>query len=71
MIFWEPMGCGLPGSSAHGILQARIVEWVAISSSGDLPYPGIKPVSPELAGGFFTIEPSEKPDWPIKELLVA
>ena len=28
-----PMGCSLPGSSVHGILQARILEWVAISSS--------------------------------------
>ena len=29
----EPMDCGLPGSSVHGIFQARIVEWVAISFS--------------------------------------
>ena len=28
----NPMDCSLPGSSAHGILQARILEWVAISS---------------------------------------
>ena len=28
-----PMDCGPPGSSAHGILQARILEWVAISFS--------------------------------------
>ena len=26
----DPMGCSLPGSSVHGILQARILEWVAI-----------------------------------------
>ena len=31
------MDCCLAGSSAHGILQARILEWVAISSSRDLP----------------------------------
>jgi len=37
--------CSLPGSSVHGILQARILEWVAISSSRDLPNPGIEPVS--------------------------
>ena len=30
-------------------------------SPGDLPDPGIEPVSPALAGGFFTTEPSEKP----------
>ena len=27
----DPMDCSLPGSSVHGILQARILEWVAIS----------------------------------------
>ena len=30
---WDCMDCGLPGFSVHGILQARILEWVAISSS--------------------------------------
>ena len=44
----------LPGSSVHETLQARILEWVAISSSRDLLKPGIKPVSSALAGGFFT-----------------
>ena len=46
-----------PSSSVHGISQARIREWVAISSSRDLPDPGIEPtslVSPALAGRFFT-----------------
>ena len=46
----------LPGSSVHGIFQARILEWVAISSSGDLPGPGTKPASPALAGGYFSTE---------------
>ena len=36
----------LPSSSVHGIYQARILEWVVISLSGDLPDPGIKPTSP-------------------------
>ena len=47
----------LPGSSLHGILQARILEWVAIPPPGDLPDPGIEPISlmsPALAGSFFT-----------------
>jgi len=35
------MDCSLPGSSVHGILQARILEGVAISYSRDLPYQGI------------------------------
>ena len=35
-----------PGSSVHGILQARILKWIAIPSSGDLPDPGTEPVPP-------------------------
>ena len=31
--FWDPMDCSLPGSCVHGILQARILEWVAIAFS--------------------------------------
>ena len=37
---WGPMNCSPPGSSVHGISQARIVEWVAIPSSVDGPNPG-------------------------------
>ena len=42
----DSMNHSLSGSSVHDILQARIVEWVAMPSSGDLPNPGIKPMSP-------------------------
>ena len=45
-----------PGSSVHGILQARILEWVAIPFSKDIPDPGIEPVSPALAGRLLTTE---------------
>ena len=51
------MVCSLPGSSVRGILQARILEWVAMPSSRDLPNSGIEPaslVSPALAGRFFS-----------------
>ena len=44
----NPMNCSLPGSSVHGILQARILEWVAISFSRGTSDPGIKPRSPAL-----------------------
>ena len=44
----DPMDCSSLGSSVHGILQARILEWVAICSPGDLPDPGINPGSPAL-----------------------
>ena len=33
LTLWDPMDCNPPGSSVHGILQARIVEWVAMPSS--------------------------------------
>ena len=53
------------GSSVHGIFQARILEWVChFLLQGDIPNPRIKPkfpVSPALAGGFFTTEPPGKP----------
>ena len=42
------MDCSPPGSSVHGILQTRILEWVAIPSPGDLPDPGIEHGSPAL-----------------------
>ena len=44
----DPMDCSLPGSSIHGIFQARVLEWGAISFSGDLPDSGIEPGSPAL-----------------------
>ena len=47
-IFFDHMDCSLPGFSVHGILQARILEWVAMNSSKDLPDPGIKPTFPAL-----------------------
>ena len=33
LLFYDPMDCSLPGSSVHGISQARILEWVAVPSS--------------------------------------
>ena len=37
---WDPMDCSLPGSSVHGILQARILEWVAVPFSRVSSWPG-------------------------------
>ena len=46
-ILCDPTDCSLPGSSVHGIFQARVQEWVAIFfSRGNLPNPGIEPRSP-------------------------
>ena len=36
---WDPMGCSSPGSPVHGVFQARILEWVAISFSGGSSWP--------------------------------
>ena len=62
----DPMDCSLPDSSVHGILQARLLEQVAISSSKASFQPGdqtrISCVSC-LAGGFFTAEPLGKPPY--------
>ena len=44
----DPMDCSPSGSSVHGILQARILEWVAIPFSRALPNPGIKLGFPAL-----------------------
>ena len=46
--------CGPMGFSVPGISQARILEWVAISFSEDLPNPGIEHTSAMLGGRFFT-----------------
>ena len=56
-----------PGSSVHRISQARILQWVAISSSAGLPGPGVESAASALqvvssiAGGFFTTVPPGKP----------
>ena len=54
------MDCSPPDSSVHGISQARILEWVAISFSRDLPSPGTELMYTALAGGFFTTKPPGK-----------
>ena len=42
----DPMDCSPPGSSVHGIFQARIVERLPFPSPGDLSNPGTTPTSP-------------------------
>ena len=54
----QPSVTGLPGSSALGILQAKTLQWVAVSSSRGSSCPRdwtLSLMSPALAGGFFTI----------------
>ena len=54
----NPMDCSPPGSSVHGILLTRILEWVAIPFSRGFSWPRDRtPVSSCIAGRFFTAEP--------------
>ena len=61
--FATPWNCSLPGSSVHGILWARILEWVAIPSSTRSLEP-VSLMSSALTGEFFTI--SATSEAPIK-----
>ena len=51
----DPMDCSLPGSSVHGILQARILEWVAMPSSRESSKPRDRTLVSHIAGRFFAI----------------
>ena len=55
------MDCSLPGSSVHGILQVRILEWVAISFSRGSSQPRDWTQVSHIAGGFFTVWAPVKP----------
>ena len=57
--FATPMDCSLPGSSVDGILQARMLEVVAIP--GGLPDPGTEPRFPVLQADSLMTEPPGKP----------
>ena len=57
----DPMDCSPPGSSVHGILQARILEWVAFPFSRGSSQPRDETQVSCIAGGFFTAEPPGKP----------
>ena len=56
----DPMDCSLPGSSVHGLLQARALEWVAISFSRRSSQPRDRTWVSCFAGGFFV-------GWPTRE----
>ena len=51
------MDCCPPGSSVHGVFQARTLEWVAFPSPEDLPDPGIKPRALALKADSLPSEP--------------
>ena len=64
LILGAPMDYSPPGSFVHGILQARILEWVTLSFSRDLPEPGIELRSLALQADSL---PSEPPGKPLKD----
>ena len=51
----NPMDCSPPGSSIHGILQTRILEWVAISFSRGTARPRVRTPVSCIAGRRFTL----------------
>ena len=57
----DPMDCSPPGFPIHGILQARILEWVIMPSSRESSQPGIEPEFPALQVDSLLSESPEKP----------
>ena len=57
----NPIDCSLTGSSLYGISRQNYWSGLPVPSPGDLPDPGIEPMSPALAGRFFIVEPPGKP----------
>ena len=61
LTLYYPVDCSTPGSSVHGILQARILECIAISFSRGSSQPRYRTRVSYIEGRFFTAEPPEKP----------
>ena len=67
----DPMDCSLPGSSVHGIFQARVLEWVAMPSSRGSSRPRDQThvsCSAYIADGSFTAEPPGKTTDGLKQI---
>ena len=67
----DPMDCSPPGFSVHGILQARILEWVAVPSIRWSSWPRdqtqVSCISC-ITGGFFTAKPPGKPPYVCRDI---
>ena len=61
-ILFDPMDCSLPGSCIHGLLQARILEWVAMPFSRASSQLGMKAGSPALQTDSLPSQPRGKPN---------
>ena len=56
----DPVDCSSPGSSVHGILQARILEWVVVSFSRGSSWPRDRTQVPRIAGRHFNLWATRK-----------
>ena len=57
----DPMYCSLPGCSVHGIFQAIVLEWIAISFSGGSSRPGLNPGLPHCRQTFYHLSHQGSP----------
>ena len=55
LTLYDPMNCSLPGFSVHGVFQARVLEWVAISFSRGSSWPSGRTQLSCIAGRHFTL----------------
>ena len=63
LTFCHPMDCSPPGSSVHGIFQARILEWVAMPSSRGSSKPRDRTRVSSTAGRLFTVLATREALW--------
>ena len=61
-----PVDCGSPDSSVYGILQARILEWVALPFSRGCPQPRNQIRVSRIVGRFFTVQATKEAPWMVQ-----
>ena len=66
-VLCDPMDCSLPGSSVHGIFQARVLEWVTIAFCRGSSWPRDRTWVSHTAGRLFTIRTTRKACLPSKD----
>ena len=64
LILFDPMDCSPPGSPVHGVLQARILEWVAIPFSWWSSWPSNQTWNSRITGRFFTVWATREAPYP-------
>ena len=69
-LFCDPMDCSPSGSSVHGISQARILEWVAISSSRGSSWARDRTLVSSVAGRFFTVWATREAPWQLQSHII-